>query len=265
MNAVPSATVGAFDLPAPELIRRSAPADLAPTVLFRVGLADEYLTVESPVGPVFVARNGRGVSATGPAFAAEAAAAFEAAFAARFGRSIRPALRAARGETAALRAALQAGRGHGVRFDLRDTTPFGRAVLDTALRIPRGEVRPYGWVAREIGHAAAFRAVGSALGHNPVPLLIPCHRVVRADGRIGDYAWGSEVKRAALMTEGLQPVELERAAVHGEHYVGSHTTRIVCLPTCHHAQRITPRHRIPFRTLAAAAGAGYRPCRDCRP
>ena len=165
----------------------------------------------------------------------------------------------------ALEAALREGRGRGIRFDLRATTPFGRAVLDAALRIPRGEIRPYGWIAREIGHPAAVRAVGSALGHNPVPLLIPCHRVVRSDGRIGDYAWGSAVKRAVLATEGVEPDEVESQARGGLHYLGSDTTHIVCWPTCHHARRIQERHRVPFTTVDEAVAAGYRPCRDCRP
>ena len=231
-------------LPDPELMRPAAPPDLAPTVLFRVGLADEYLTVDSPVGPVFVARNGRGVSATGPAFQADAADAFEATFATRFGRPIRAARGVDRGEVEALATAMREGRGRGVRFDLRTTTTFGQAVLAAARRIPRGEIRPYGWIAREIGHPAAVRAVGSALGRNPVPLLIPCHRVVRSDGHIGDYAWGSAVKRAVLATEGVAPDDVEREARAGLHYLGSDTTRIVCWPTCHHAQthRAAPSH-----------------------
>lgn len=252
-------------LPTPDLLRAVAPPDLAPTVLFRVGLADEYLTVDSPVGPVFVARNGRGVSATAPAFQADAADAFEATFATRFGRPIRPARRVERAEVAALAAALREGRGRGVRFDLRATTAFGRAVLNAARRIPRGEIRPYGWIAREIGHPAAVRAVGSSLGRNPVPLLIPCHRVVRSDGHIGDYAWGSAVKRAVLATEGVVPDQVEREARAGLHYLGSDTTHIVCWPTCHHARRIQARHRVPFTTVDEAVAAGYRPCRDCRP
>ena len=65
---------------------------------------------------------------------------------------------------------------------------FERAVLEKALEIPRGEVRPYSWIASEIGRPKAVRAVGSALAHNPVPLVMPCHRVVRADGMIGQYS-----------------------------------------------------------------------------
>jgi len=263
MNAEPSS--GLAPLPDPAAVRPTAPPELAPTVLVRVGLADEYLTADSPVGPVFVARNGRGVSATGPAFTADAADAFEAAFVGRFGRNLRRAPHVEAGYRTALERALHEGRGRGVRFDLRGLSPFAATVLGTALRIPRGETRPYGWVAREIGSPAAVRAVGTALGHNPVPLLIPCHRVVRSDGTIGEYAWGSAVKRAVLASEGLDPAALEHDAQHGLRYMGSDTTHIVCLPTCHYARRVMARHQVPFRSLEAAAAAGYRPCKVCRP
>ena len=75
-----------------------------------------------------------------------------------------------------------------------------------ALEIPRGEVRPYGWIAAEIGRPKAVRAVGTALGHNPVPLIVPCHRVVRTDGTIGQYSLGGPGnKRTILSAEGLDP------------------------------------------------------------
>jgi O-6-methylguanine DNA methyltransferase len=99
------------------------------------------------------------------------------------------------------------------QFDLRSVTEFERAVLFKALEIPRGEVRTYGWIAAEIGHPAAVRAVGSALRKNPVPVLIPCHRVVRSDGHLGQYALGgSDAKRAILAAEGLEAAEIERLA-----------------------------------------------------
>ena len=101
------------------------------------------------------------------------------------------------------------------RFDLRSVTEFERAVLLKALEIPRGEVRTYGWIAAEIGHPAAVRAVGSALRKNPVPVLIPCHRVVRSDGHIGEYALGGPTnKRTILAAEGLQSDEIHRLARH---------------------------------------------------
>ncbi|MEO5917984.1 MAG: methylated-DNA--[protein]-cysteine S-methyltransferase, partial [Candidatus Limnocylindrales bacterium] len=130
----------------------------------------------------------------------------------------------------------------------------------------RGEVRSYGWIAAEIGRPRAVRAVGTALSRNPVPLVVPCHRVVRSDGTIGQYSLGGpDAKRAVLASEGLDPVLLEAGARAGQRYLGSATTRVVCLPTCHHARRITARRRRPFPSLQAAISAGFRPCRHCRP
>ncbi len=96
-----------------------------------------------------------------------------------------------------------------IPLDLRDRAPFETAVWQKALEIPRGEVRPYGWIASEIGRPKAVRAVGSALGRNPIPLIVPCHRVVRTDGTIGQYSLGGPaVKRRVLEAEG---VDLGRA------------------------------------------------------
>ena len=111
-----------------------------------------------------------------------------------------------------------------------------------------------------------MRAVGTALAHNPVPLVVPCHRVVRSDGTIGRYSLGgAENKRRILAAEGLDPDALEAGAHAGIRYIGSDTTHIVCLPTCQHARRITTGHRVPFGSLAAARAAGYRACKRCRP
>jgi O-6-methylguanine DNA methyltransferase len=135
-----------------------------------------------------------------------------------------------------------------------------------ALEIPRGEVRPYGWIAAEIGKPKAVRAVGTALAHNPVPLVVPCHRVVRSDGMIGNYSMGGpSAKRRVLAAEGLDPQRLEADAAAGRRWTGSDTTHIVCHPTCRDAKRVTDRHRVHFPSLAAAAAAGYRPCMHCRP
>ncbi|HEY8168836.1 MAG TPA: methylated-DNA--[protein]-cysteine S-methyltransferase [Candidatus Limnocylindrales bacterium] len=251
----------------PELaaLRPSAPTDLVPTVLVRVGLADEYFTADAGVGPIFVAYNGRGVSATWLAEHPDAGSAFEDAFGARFGRTIRAAKRPESGVFSRVSKALVDGRSRGLTFDLRGLTPFATDVLEGARTIPPGEIRPYAWLAREVGRPKAVRAVGTALGHNPVPILIPCHRIVRSDGHIGDYAWGSAVKRLALAAEGLDPDAFEQLATHGERYVGSDTTHIVCLPTCRYAKRVMTRHRVPFASLDDAAAAGYRGCKVCRP
>jgi O-6-methylguanine DNA methyltransferase len=235
-----------------------APEGLVARALARAGALDEYFVVESALGPVYVGHSARGVAAV---MRAESDAAFVAEYARRHGR------RVVRGEApVSLVAALREGRRAHVDFDLADLTEFERAVLLKALEIPRGEVRSYGWIAREIGHPRAVRAVGTALAHNPVPLLIPCHRVVKSDGRLGRYSLGGdEAKRAVLAAEGAAPEELEALARRGVRYFGSDTTRIFCLPTCRHARRVTPAHRIEWRSVAEARAAGYRPCKVCRP
>jgi methylated-DNA-[protein]-cysteine S-methyltransferase len=80
--------------------------------------------------------------------------------------------------------------------------PFGRRVLHRTAAIPYGQVVPYAGVAREIGAPLAARAVGNALGANPIPVVVPCHRVVRSGGALGGYGGGLERKRYLLGLEG---------------------------------------------------------------
>ena len=80
-------------------------------------------------------------------------------------------------------------------------TAFQKKVWKALLEIPFGETRSYGQVAAAIDQASAARAVGTAVGANPICLLIPCHRVIHADGRIGNYRWGTDRKRALLDAE----------------------------------------------------------------
>lgn len=80
-------------------------------------------------------------------------------------------------------------------------TPFTKKVYKVVLRIPLGEVRTYKWVAKEIGHPGAYRAVGQALKSNPYPLIIPCHRVVESGGKLGGYAKGRKIKKILLDLE----------------------------------------------------------------
>ena len=87
-----------------------------------------------------------------------------------------------------------------VPVDLSGVAPFQRDVLETARRIPFGEVRSYAWIAREIRHPQAVRAVGTALGRNPVPLLVPCHRVLRSDGGVGGYLFGTRSRAASSLS-----------------------------------------------------------------
>jgi methylated-DNA-[protein]-cysteine S-methyltransferase len=90
------------------------------------------------------------------------------------------------------------------RIDWRAMSPFQRRVLRATLRIPYGRTSTYGKLALAIGNPRAARAVGRALGANPLPLVIPCHRVIASDGGLGGYsaAGGIKVKRKLLEKEG---------------------------------------------------------------
>ncbi len=239
-----------------------APATLRPRVLERLALGDAYAQLDTPLGPLFVAYNRLGVSAV---LRAANAADFERRFRARFGRPTYAAAAPPAWLVRALDWREGARRAPRLRFDLRGLSEFEQAVLRKALEIPRGEVRPYAWIAREIGQPGAVRAVGAALGRNPVPLLIPCHRVVRSDGQTGGYAFGAAAKRALLTAEGAGPAALEALGRAGVRYHGSDTTRIYCHPTCRAARRVSAAHRVSFRSATEAAAAGYRPCKLCRP
>lgn len=244
-------------------LRVAAPPSLAARTLVAVGLADEYTALTSPIGPVFIAWNGRGLSAVD---VAPSDAAFEARFGETTGRPVRRVDQPPDRLVRLIARRLAGDRRARVRVDVRGRSEFERAVWAKALEIPRGEVRPYSWVAAEIGRPRAVRAVGSALGRNPVPLVVPCHRVVRSDGTIGQYGLGGPAnKRRLLEVEGVDLDGLGSLGSAGIRYIGSDTTRIFCLPTCHNARRIGPRHRVPFRSAAEGIAAGYRACRECRP
>jgi O-6-methylguanine DNA methyltransferase len=246
-----------------ELGEVEAPATLLGGVLTTVGIADRYFTLDTPLGPVYVAYNSHGLSAVQRA---ESPQDFEQQFRQHFGRGTYMTSEPPATLANELRRELHGeGRAH-IRFDLRGLSEFEQAVLQKALEIPRGEVRPYAWVAREIGNPKAVRAVGTALSNNPVPIFIPCHRVVRSNGQAGQYGLGGEAgKRTMLRAEGVTLEILEQLAHEGIRYTGSDTTHIFCFPTCRHARRVTNAHLIYFRSEAAAASAGYRPCKVCRP
>jgi O-6-methylguanine DNA methyltransferase len=95
-------------------------------------------------------------------------------------------------------------------LDLAELGEFDRAVLAKAREIPRGEVRTYGWLAQQIGRPSAARAVGRALGANPIPFIIPCHRVVGSSGSLTGYAFGLALKERLLAWEGVDLAALTR-------------------------------------------------------
>ena len=241
----------------------SAPSSLRLNVLVEVGLMDRYARIGSPIGPLAVAWNGLGVALVD---AELDDAAFRARHAALTGRDAVPAERLPDRLAGAIERRLGGDRRVRIDLDLRDHSAFEQDVWRKALEIPRGEVRPYGWIAAEIGRPRAVRAVGTALGHNPVPLIVPCHRVVRTDGTIGQYSLGGPAnKRTILAAEGLDPEAMEAAAARGERLIGCASTHIVCWPSCRTGRHMLARNRRPFRTIAQAAAAGYRPCKVCRP
>jgi AraC family transcriptional regulator, regulatory protein of adaptative response / methylated-DNA-[protein]-cysteine methyltransferase len=164
-----------------------------------VGMRIAYAIADSPLGRVLVAGTERGVCSVSlgsqdAALEALLAAEFPHATIRRDDALIRPWLDE-------VLASLQ-GRPPLLTFPL-DTagTPFQREVWQELRAIPAGERRTYGEVAARLGKPRAARAVANACAANPVAIVIPCHRVVRGDGRIGGYRWGAERKRALLASE----------------------------------------------------------------
>lgn len=237
------------------------PASVTSGTLLGTGLVDGASVWESPVGDVVVAFNPSGVVSVDLA----STPGIEAAHEVRFGRRLVEA-RAPKAWASRIDRAIEQGQPGDLPLDLRTLTGFQREILGITAAIPRGEVRPYGWLAKAAANPGAVRAVGSVMAKNPVPLVVPCHRVVRSDGTVGAYSLGgADNKRTLLDHEGVDPAELEALARAGTRFIGSDTTGIYCLPTCRHARRISAGHRIAFASDADAVAAGYRPCQVCTP
>jgi O-6-methylguanine DNA methyltransferase len=226
--------------------------------LDRLSLADRFVAVDSALGTVYVAWNPRGVSALRQADSAEA---FERWFKGRFAR--RALLATEEPEIVGVVRRALSGENVDVPVDLRECTPFEAAVLRKAREIPKGHARPYAWVAREIERPRAVRAVGSALANNPIPLLIPCHRVVRSDYTTGDYVFGASNKRKLLQAEGLHMDEVAELARRGVRYIGQPEDKCFCLPTCG-TNVLAPDHP-SFHSADEALAMGLEPCSVCRP
>ena len=240
--------------------RLSAPQVVTTGSLLGVGAIDGYTVFDSPVGDVIVSFNPFGVSSVDLADDGS-----QERFTQRIGRVMVPA-RPPSGWEAKIGRAIERGTPGDLPIDFRAVTSFRRSVLEATASIPRGQVRSYGWLAHQVGNDGAVRAVGSTMASNPVPLIVPCHRVVRTDGTIGNYSLGgADNKRELLAHEGADPLWLEALARRGVRFIGSATTRIVCHPTCSHARRITERHRVEFGTVTDATASGFRPCEVCRP
>ena len=236
------------------------PGGLSEGVALGTGLADGYDVYESPLGQVAVTFNIEGVSSVDLSDDA-----FAERFASRFGRALIRA-EAPSGWKRHIAPAIEAGQPGKLPIDMRSVTPFQEQVLRVAAGIPRGEVRPYAWLAHEVARPGAVRAVGSTMARNPVPLIIPCHRVVRSDGSIGAYSLGGPHNKHELLAhEGLEPEWLEDLASRNVRVQGNKTTMIFCHPTCHRIRRSKTENVIDLRSSDAALTAGFRPCEVCRP
>src|ERR687897_2847497 len=240
---------------APPLMLRGDPDKLVEQVLARG--TDRLFSCDSPLGEVYVGVSDKGVCLVGRAASPEG---FARRYRERFGRLLSWGTDVRTRRLAKRVSIALAGKKVEVPADLSRTTPFQRRVLEVVKGIPRGEVRPYAWVAREAGSPKASRAVGTVMANNLVPLLIPCHRVVRNDGTTGKYAFGAEEKVGLLEEEGVPIEELA-----GSPYLATPTTGIFCHATCRNARRIKPENRRRFRSAEAATNAGFRACKVCRP
>jgi methylated-DNA-[protein]-cysteine S-methyltransferase len=177
----------------------------------RDGLIDvAYATVDSPFGKLLVARTDRGVvrlklpSHRGNPISDDEALADLAAYVSPRVLEAPARLDEERRE---LEEYFDGKRDH---FDVPvdwALTPAGfrSRALHAVARIPYGETRTYGQIAKQAGNARAFRAAGTACGRNPIPLIVPCHRVLQSGGGVGNYGGGPEMKRALLDLEGSLP------------------------------------------------------------
>lgn len=154
--------------------------------------------IESPVGPLLVAVSQAGL--TGISFNPD-----EARFLTRLD-PLALVQRDVQAVSAVRDQIMEYFRGKRTAFDVpvdwSRIKPFQRAVLQTAVRIPAGTVWTYRQVAQAIGKPNASRAVGQALARNPIPIVLPCHRVLASDGSLHGYAGGLERKRILLQLEG---------------------------------------------------------------
>jgi O-6-methylguanine DNA methyltransferase len=223
---------------------------------------DRFDSFETGGHRVFVAFSRRGVRMID--LRARTPGEFRRAYQERFGRELCGEPLSPR-DREAVEASLRGQPARRPAIDLSDLTEFEQNALRTIGAIPRGEVRTYEWVARAVGRPKAVRAVGNVMATNPIPFLLPCHRVVPTSGGIGNYAFGAAMKRSLLAAEGTPVEELEALSERGVRYIGSRTTEIFCFPTCRDARRIRAANRIEFHGSKEARDHGYRPCKRCTP
>jgi methylated-DNA-[protein]-cysteine S-methyltransferase len=189
--------------PADDSARRAAALSSAVRAAAEAeGLVDVAVAaIDSPVGELLLAVTGRGLAYV--AFEGED----REVLLRRFARSLSPRVVHSAGGTDEVRRELDAyfagtRRVFELPLDRRLMTPFARSVLDATARVGYGELATYGQIANAIGRPSAARAVGAALGSNPIPIVVPCHRIVGASGTLTGYAGGIHRKELLLELEG---------------------------------------------------------------
>jgi methylated-DNA-[protein]-cysteine S-methyltransferase len=134
----------------------------------------------------------------------------------------------------------------------------------TSLRkIPPGAVITYHQLAAAIGNPDAQRAIGTTMATNPIPIFVPCHRVIKSDGTIGNYGGGVDNKLKLLRAEGFEvgrDLRLPSRAVMGHRH-----TKIFCRPECSAALRADPTNSLIYADAGHARHEGLRACKLCRP
>jgi O-6-methylguanine DNA methyltransferase len=191
------------------------PSGLVPRILQHIktlqpAMPDAFTYVHSPLGELLVAFRETGITAIAICGGENATVCDQ--IAKRLRRGLIPAT-APQWVTDTIDTFFRTFSADRTRVDITGLTDFERAALTKAAEIPPGEVRSYGWIAREIGQPHAARAVGQVMARNPVPLLYPCHRVVDSTGALHHYAYGLEIKAHLLEMEGYVPVRRGAGAV----------------------------------------------------
>ena len=160
----------------------------------------KYFCLDSLFGPVFIAETIRGVCFVSLSKISETK--FQSFLRKRFQKEV---IRDDKRLKNIIHELSNYFNGHRVNFksilDLSIGTEFQRKVWKKVSEIPYGELRSYKWIANEIGNLHAVRAVGNAVGKNPVPPIIPCHRVIRSDGKLGGFSSGIALKKWLLRLE----------------------------------------------------------------
>jgi O-6-methylguanine DNA methyltransferase len=236
------------------------PDGMSEGVALGTGLADGYELFGSVLGDVAVTFNLVGVSSVDFADSR-----LEERFSGRFGRRLLRA-EAPSAWRRHIAPAIEAGTPGRLPVDLRSVTPFQAEVLGVTATIPKGEVRSYAWLANEVHRPMATRATGSVMARNPVPLIIPCHRVVRSDGHVGNYSLGGPHNKYELLEhEGAPPDWLEDLASRKVRVRADTSTGVFCHPTCHIIRKARRSNVVEFHGAAEAVESGFRACKVCRP